>query len=966
MSTAPMPPCPDFDEEIARQKRKEMAAKANFVSFAMPNLKIAETTIGEAIDFCFTEGQQRDASIAIQALKISEQLCADLTKVLVHICRLVRDSTIDCVPSETAADWLRSASGDPGVGSHAPARAMYLAKVAKTMAEHAGYLEQVTYVAEKLARNENTSCKNMWVKWLQWCASVLPLCTQPMGDLDDLKRLASFPTGELKLADTNARREAGMSPWITGSEVHKELRMRQIAANGHFNSDGSAVWNWVSEVRFREVVVSCESDPDQTLQRAIRTEWALFDEDQQLKWMNAADAYNQQTIKDNKGTPFKPRSAYHIFCEQWPRIVEYTTGFAGDGTLLKPAGWSSCNLDDGCLLAMWNQMSTDTRATHGDMAKDRNRWQFLEEHGERETWERNPFRHQLTSLGKEGLLKAAQTAKELQAALPDSSPEEAIATLAQIFKEQGIGLDPDPTSPKLDGSQVEPTPENIAEGFKDADEYEAVRPDDHWPDWMTYIPKEHRHLACKDDKKLFRLAIKHVPCEHPCYQGILDTLRKSEANDVSIVDCLQDIVGMGEYEGFDEALDTNHAPMDDDFVVSNWTKDAIEGHLGSKYKGAFDKGWIASWKIGVTHPDRIAEWSRNALPHETWKMPRIASEVVMTPEALPGGGTLHWTDLIDESAVRAHTDKRYTYTIAATIGKEWLKEHPPPSALTLSNAEWVSWFKTTWLPKLVAYHYQSIEMRAAAVERLVKHEQDVAKHEQAARDADEAANALLDEEYHERCAAESKKATKARKRQEAAARQAEEGKRAKEAAAAQKREQEATRQAKIEEKRVAHERALEEKKAAEKREQEARFAKVLADKQAQEAKKAQEAVAAQRQAFANHRREMACDALMARLGIEDAPPPVPSPKQPRGRAIRRGRGGRGGRGVGDAPPPPPPTTEEDDKLCVVCLDSEKTQVCVPCGHRCLCAACAETNKPDKCPICRADVAVVVFMKGVFD
>ena len=714
MSTAPMQPCPDFDEEIARQKRKEVAAKANSISFAMPNLKIAETTIGEAIDLCFTEGQQRDAAIAIQALKISEQLCADLTKVLVHICRLVRDSTIDCVPSETAADWLRSASGDPGVGNHAPARAMYLAKVAKTMAEHTGYLEQVTYVAEKLARNESTSCKNMWVKWLQWCASVLPLCTQPMGDLDDLKKLASFPSGELKLADTNARHEAGMSPWITGSEVHKELRMRQIAANGHFNTDGSAVWNWVSEVRFREVVVSCESDPDQTLQRAIRTEWELFDDDQQLKWMNAADAYNQQTITYNKGTPFKPRSAYHIFCEQWPRIVEYTTGFAGDGTLLKPAGWSSCNLDDGCLLAMWNQMSTDTRATHGDMAKDRNRWQFLEEHGERETWQRNPFRHQLTSLGKEGLMQAAQTAKDLQAALPNSSPEEAIATLAQVFKEQGIGLDPRPNSAKLDGSQVEPTPENIAENFKYADEYEAVRPDDHWPDWMTYIPKEHRHLACKDDKKLFRLAVEHVPCEHPCYRGIIDTLRRDGLygkynpmqTEAQVDDALKRAIARK--QAFDAVLDINHAPMDDDFFVLRlvMTQDAFEGALGVKYKHAFDTGWISSWKIGVTHPDRMAEWRRDALPHEVWKRLRIASEVVMTPKARQNLRLASYAESRSTSGRFDHMPS-YTYTIASDLDKEWVEKHPPPSTRA-SNAEWLGWFKETWMADLLTHHYDSI------------------------------------------------------------------------------------------------------------------------------------------------------------------------------------------------------------------------------------------------------------------
>ena len=161
-----------------------------------------------------------------------------------------------------------------------------------------------------------------------------------------------------------------------------------------------------------------------------------------------------------------------------------------------------------------------------------------------------------------------------------------------------------------------------------------------------------------------------------------------------------------------------------------------------------------------------------------------------------------------------------------------------------------------------------------------------------------------------------------------------------------------------------HQAVLEEKRAAQKREEDAKFAKVLAEKQAKEAKVVDDAREAQRQALLKHRRETECDALMARLGLQqDAPPPPVQPPvqpsvQPSGRGgSRAGRGGRGGRGIG-APPPPPPATEEDDKLCVICMDADKTHVCVPSGHRCLCAGCAETNKPSKCPVCRADVAVV--------
>jgi len=56
-------------------------------------------------------------------------------------------------------------------------------------------------------------------------------------------------------------------------------------------------------------------------------------------------------------------------------------------------------------------------------------------------------------------------------------------------------------------------------------------------------------------------------------------------------------------------------------------------------------------------------------------------------------------------------------------------------------------------------------------------------------------------------------------------------------------------------------------------------------------------------------------------------------------------------------------TDEDEKRCSVCKENEKTHACIPCGHMCLCALCAEdlskralqkqTNA--KCPLCRLDV-----------
>lgn len=175
------------------------------------------------------------------------------------------------------------------------------------------------------------------------------------------------------------------------------------------------------------------------------------------------------------------------------------------------------------------------------------------------------------------------------------------------------------------------------------------------------------------------------------------------------------------------------------------------------------------------------------------------------------------------------------------------------------------------------------------------------------------------------------------------------------------------------------------KREAERREAEANFARTLAQKQAEEAEeaaaaraeaeaKAEEAARAEAEAAAvawaeatarqaheakitatrtyasESRRAIEAQAeVMARYKPKTTsrPPPVQS-----------------------APPPLVAKAENDDdnddddsKLCVICMDAEKTQVCVPCGHRCLCAECAEANKPDKCPVCRADVSVVIRVFG---
>ena len=50
--------------------------------------------------------------------------------------------------------------------------------------------------------------------------------------------------------------------------------------------------------------------------------------------------------------------------------------------------------------------------------------------------------------------------------------------------------------------------------------------------------------------------------------------------------------------------------------------------------------------------------------------------------------------------------------------------------------------------------------------------------------------------------------------------------------------------------------------------------------------------------------------------------------------------------------------EEDWMTCVVCLNAPKTHIFDPCGHMCVCEACAQRvmsvtgHVPGRCPLCR--------------
>ena len=68
------------------------------------------------------------------------------------------------------------------------------------------------------------------------------------------------------------------------------------------------------------------------------------------------------------------------------------------------------------------------------------------------------------------------------------------------------------------------------------------------------------------------------------------------------------------------------------------------------------------------------------------------------------------------------------------------------------------------------------------------------------------------------------------------------------------------------------------------------------------------------------------------------------------------------RGVRSSPVAPPlslPTTARSDggsieRNCTVCMARKRTHAITPCGHRCLCARCADLTALDyTCPICRS-------------
>ena len=225
-----------------------------------------------------------------------------------------------------------------------------------------------------------------------------------------------------------------------------------------------------------------------------------------------------------------------------------------------------------------------------------------------------------------------------------------------------------------------------------------------------------------------------------------------------------------------------------------------------------------------------------------------------------------------------------------------------------------------------------------------------------ARDKEQAEKTRLVRE-----AAESAKQVLASKQAAAAAAHAEEQRRLAKAKKEERAREEAARfEAVLARKQAAEAEAAAEAAAAEAAEAEAAENAALVEAYA--LKEAQEA-AERAQAEEADRVRLAQAEMMSRLRANTVPAPVPAPVtngKGRGRA-NAGRGGRGGRGKTTPAPAPPPKPKEDDdsKLCVVCVEEDKSRVCVPCGHVCLCSNCA-TNKAIKtCPMCRAEITMVI-------
>mmetsp|Transcript_28209 Transcript_28209/g.89852 ORF Transcript_28209/g.89852 Transcript_28209/m.89852 type:complete len:173 (+) Transcript_28209:117-635(+) len=82
---------------------------------------------------------------------------------------------------------------------------------------------------------------------------------------------------------------------------------------------------------------------------------------------------------------------------------------------------------------------------------------------------------------------------------------------------------------------------------------------------------------------------------------------------------------------------------------------------------------------------------------------------------------------------------------------------------------------------------------------------------------------------------------------------------------------------------------------------------------------------------------------LSRAQQEQAPPPAgapPPPAHPSFSPVRGGGGEAPGSSSSGACGGTPTTGDEEGAVCTVCMDAPKTECVRPCGHVCLCRACA--------------------------
>lgn len=126
--------------------------------------------------------------------------------------------------------------------------------------------------------------------------------------------------------------------------------------------------------------------------------------------------------------------------------------------------------------------------------------------------------------------------------------------------------------------------------------------------------------------------------------------------------------------------------MDSTFHTLNleFSDDATDGPLGRTCMLALERGWVSSWRVGVSKPELL---DKNSTP-------RVASEVIMTHD---------YTDPDDSSECLTG------YTMTANVKRSWMMANPPPLRAGVPNSELLSWFKGTWLAELLTHHFDKIE-----------------------------------------------------------------------------------------------------------------------------------------------------------------------------------------------------------------------------------------------------------------